>query len=350
LSDVNRDRRAGQIGARRRVLALCAPLLGLGLVAPVPGRAQDAAGLLLATTCIEGVSRAGFGDAARIQGCEWGALTAHALQSGLGTLMASGGVIPSSPSTAGTRFGGSPRWILDGGVGGAVFRHPDLSQGATPTSSSVRRAVAAPRVTVVRGVFDGLSLAPGVGGIGAVDVVADVRALPVPGLDGDEARTYAFGGGARLGVLRESFILPGITLSAMYRQGGRMAYGVPSAERPRVEVAPKVASVGAMVGKDLLFVGVSAGVQRDWIQGDARVAVAGASSDPDGLVWSQGTELNIERTTWVVGANWTFIIAQFAVQLGWAGAPDAPLGPDALANLKSGDGGLVGSMSFRITY
>lgn len=304
----------------------------------------------LAVRCIQGVEAAGLGTPERIQGCAWGSVTAHALQSGIGLLMASGGVIPSSPSTAGTRFGGSPRWVLDVGGGFASFKHPDLSAGATPASKPARTSALAPRITLVRGVFDGISLAPGVGGIGSVDVVADVRLLPLPGFESDNAQAMMWGGGLRFGILRESFILPGITVSGVYRQSARLRYGTADVDRPAVEVAPRVTSVGAMVGKDLLFVGVSAGVQRDWIKGDVGVVLGGAGATELQSFPVQRGAMPLERTTWYVGANWTFIIAQFAAQLGWAEEPNAPFRLDALPDLRGAEGGLVGGLSFRITY
>jgi hypothetical protein len=295
------------------------------------------------------------GDVRREAACDWGASAAHAFQSGVGLLMASGGVIPSSPSTAGTRFGGAPRWILDGGTGFVSYTHPDLSSGAAVDAPHVRRTEFAPRITVVRGVFDGFRLLPGVGGIGSVDVVGDRRYRPTTGFSRSDAAVLAYGGGVRLGLLRESFILPGITLSATVRQGGRIGYGTGSDDRPRVDVAPQVASVGAMVGKDLLFIGISAGVQRDWVRGDARVLFPSL----EGGIPVRGDErrfdpvtgsIPVERTTWIVGGNWTWIVAQAAFQIGWAERPELPRGWDSLPDFRGGESGFVGGLSFRITY
>jgi hypothetical protein len=299
---------------------------------------------------------------------------AHRLQGTLGLLAGAGGPVPASPSTAGQRLQGSPRWVLDAGFG--------VVRGNLPATTPEERAeggprelLLAPRLSVVAGVFEGVSPAPTVGGIGALDLVAEARWLPVPAPSTLEGGTLAWGVGARLGLIRESFTLPGVTLVGMYRGTGRLERRGPTESgelrtgpsssdplapfvaRGDMSVAPRVTSLRAVVGKDLLQVGVSAGVQQDWIRGDAETTTRFVwSDDPAALDGAPGTRerrgVPVDRTTWFVGVNRTWVVAQVTAELGWSPRPDPPGGPEwapvreeALARSA-----FSGAVSFRITY
>lgn len=283
----------------------------------------------------------GQGD--RVQGCTLGAATAHAFQSGFGLLLGAGGPFPASPNTAGQRLHGSPRFLFDAGLATASFTHPDMTSSGAPER---RRTVMAPRLAVGVGVFEGVSPAPTVGGVGAVDLLGEVRFLPVPAFDGLDGRTWSLGAGARIGVMRESFSLPGLTLSAMHRRSGALEYLSSGGGAPAVAVTPRVTSFRAVLGKDLMEIGVSGGVQQDRIRGEARVrpgpGAAGIGSAGSGTI-------PVDRTTWFVGVNRTWVVSQIALELGWSPAPSAPEGiPPAVFGGSAG--GISGALTFRIRY
>src|SRR5690606_2935207 len=76
------------------------------------------------------------------------------------------------------------------------------------------------------GVFRGFSPLPTVGGVGSLDVLAGIGLVFPPtgaGFRGGSKGTWALG--ARLGILRESFTFPGVSVTGMYRRFGRVQIG-----------------------------------------------------------------------------------------------------------------------------
>jgi hypothetical protein len=309
---------------------ILAVALGLSGVEAVEAQSPGA----LATACA-----GGQGGAAGP--CAQGAAAAHALQAGLGLLLGAGGPFPASPNTVGQRLHGSPRFLFEAGLAGATFTHPDLAASGTPQR---RRVALAPRVTAGVGVFEGFSPAPTVGGVGALDLLGEVRLLPVPTFDGLDGRAWAMGVGARFGVLRESFSLPGVTLSAMHRRSGGLDYAPASGAPAFVSVEPRVTSFRGVVGKDLMELGLSGGVQWDRIRGDA-----GVQPRREGSVgaWTRRS-LPVDRTTWFLGVNRTWVVSQAALEVGWSPGPGAPEGLSPAAPAPGG--GISGAFTFRIRY
>jgi hypothetical protein len=326
-----------------RVLA---PLLLAGGLVSVPGGAEAQPVEALARSCAgdlwEVVPRA-------TERCTDIAVAAWAIHAGIGLLAGGGGPFPSSPSTAGWRVERSPRWVMDAGVAFASFRYPDPEDAGFRERGTV---AGAPRFTVGAGLFEGFSPAPTVGGVGAVDAVGELRILPIGGPGGRAGSVAVWGAGVRLGVLRESFTLPGVTISAMHRRAGEVRVGRPEAGGGEVRVQPNVTSLRAVAGKDLLEIGVAGGVQWDRIRGTGRTATtwtdAGATEAE--LLRSGRRSIPLDRSTWFVGLNRTWVVAQVTAEASWS--PAASPGPDLEGGggFDGGSGSFVGSLSVRITY
>jgi len=259
--------------------------------------------------------------------------TARALEVGVGLLLAGGGSFPVSPSTAGHRLLGSPRLRVDLGTTAVTFRHPDLARTAQGASFDPfrRRILGATRLSLGAGILDGFSPIPTVGGIGSLDIVGEVRHLAFLGGSEGPEQTFGWGVGGHLGLLRESFTLPGVTVSLTHRQAGTTRYtpGVPPGIGTEVALEPRVTSLRGVVGKDLLFLGISGGIQRDRMHGSREVTLGGAPVEPQ-------VSTHQTRTTWFGGVNLTWVVAQLSAEVGWS--------PDDEGNA------LIGSVSFRVTY
>jgi hypothetical protein len=290
---------------------------------------------------------------------------ARVLQGGIGLLAAAGGPLPASPSTAGQRLHGSPRFVADVGLAVVRVNVPALEDSGTEDHDRTSVLVA-PRLTVAAGVFEGFSPAATVGGVGSVDVVGELRYLPLLAPEGIDGGAVAWGLGVRLGILRESFTLPGVTLVGMHRRTGTTTYRGAATDvntggslnvrmQEVVEVSPSVTSLRAVVGKDLLAVGVNAGVQRDWIRGDARVEARrmdGQADFFDTTVTPVRTSIPVDRTTWFVGLNRTWVVTQASLELGWSPAAGGTANPmsTGFPEYRGPEGAFSGAISFRITY
>lgn len=204
----------------------------LTVLALVAGATSVAAQSTVAAPC----DRVGQTETVRRR-CLQAAQAVVSAQPQLGILLAGGNPTLGTASTSGGfRLGLFPKATLTGRLGVVFVDLPDLladqvaggGAGATVIRTLGVPAPALSATTTV-GVFDGWNLAPLVGGIGSVDVIANATYLPFDAFStrgfSERARDLAWGGGLRVGVLRESFFLPGISVSGMYRRLGNVGFG-----------------------------------------------------------------------------------------------------------------------------
>jgi hypothetical protein len=239
-------------GRRARPLSVCFAGLAMLCVRTTSLAAQDDV-RELAERCAAG-PLAGLAET-----CREGALALQAGHAAVGVVAAGGAQITGAASTLGRRFGGMPRLSLGLRGGVAFVGTPDVERGLTSGGGS--SPAFATQLTLAAGLLDGFSLAPTVGGILSLDAFATASALFLPGARGFDGSVGAWGVGLSLGVLRESFTLPGVTVSLARRNVGEVRLGDRAAgDRLQVDLDPAVTSARALVGKDLLALGVLAGV------------------------------------------------------------------------------------------
>lgn len=310
------------------------------LVAPVPLLGQSGVNGL-AATCAEGR------DEAVALRCADAALAAHAIQGGLGLLVAAGGAYPVSPSTAGYRLEGSPRIVVDGGVTFGSFRHPDLSGADGGAAPDRRTTVWAGRISTGVGIFEGFSAAPTVGGIGSLDAVATLRVMRLPSSRGISGSWASLGAGVRVGLLRESFSLPGVTLTGMYHRLGTIRHGDLGSGDAQVTVGPRVTSLRLETGKDMLALGVTGGAGLDRISGRAEVEVVPEGGEAGSTV---SVKLRETRRYLFAGLNYTWLVTQLAGELAWS--PGRELSPELRGTgpFQPGSSNLQGTLTFRVLY
>jgi len=283
--------------------------------------------------------------------CADAALAVQALHGGVGLLMTAGGPLSASPSTLGQRMAGSPRIAFDLGGSWASFAHPDISRsGPQSLASDERSLITGMRLSGVAGIFDGFSVVPGVGGVLGLDVVTSVQLVRVPGSPAASGSKVGWGGGVRVGLLRESFSLPGVTVSGVYQRAGGLGFGTSEGAGSFALIRPSVTSLRFIVGKDLWPVGLSVGAGWDRYRGDGRIE-ARVEEGGGGIVEGVGAgDLSMNRKHLFAGANFTWLVTQLTVEVGWArdGSPLVDLvgtGP-----FRAGGTGLNGALTFRFTY
>jgi hypothetical protein len=283
---------------RRTTAALALSLLS----APGGAGAQTAADL--AASCV------GAGG-----GPTWCARAAGAgrdLAGYMGVLAGPGAELPGQGSTLGMRLGGMPRVAASVRAAGVQVAVPSLaSVGADDGSHSVFGA----QVTLAAGVFEGLSVLPTVGGVFSVDVIGSASFLLFPNGDGFDGRTDVLSIGARVGILRESFTLPAVTVSASRRFAGGLQLGdVAGSDSAQVALDPAVNSLRATVSKDLFAFGVMAGVGWDDLTAETTVR---ATNGVGGFTSSTGS-VNASRRTYFLGVSKQIaVLAWASAELGW---------------------------------
>ena len=297
------------MGVRARYVALFILLLS--------GRFGSAAGQDLGpfiTQCASG------GSAELLTSCQSAVLAARAIRGGIAIADRMGASLSGSSSTIGTRLGRAPRVSVDIRLRISRFAMPDLLGGGTGAGGENVVNAYGMKGSVAVGVLDGFSLMPTVGGLLSLDLLAS-GSLIFPGeSDGFLGNEGIFSVGGRLGIFRESFSLPGVTVSLMQSLGQRVDWTA-TVNGSQIDADISTTSVRATVGKNFFTLAVSGGVGWNWDRGDMRVQVPDPTI-PGGQRTGLVDDLTTRRSVIFVGASLTRLVFQLSVEGGWVGGHD----------------------------
>lgn len=301
------------------------------------------------------------------------------VQPQLGILLAGGNPTLGSASTAGLRLGVAPGSGATGKVSFVPIRMPDVLEGLQE-----QRTIPAPAVsgTLSLNLFRGTDLAPTVGGIGSVDLLGSVVWIPLRALDISsfrlESSEFSYGLGARVGVLRESFTLPGASVSVMYRRFNEVGYG-------SVCRAPVTGTGGSgegyrfssgvcggggdpgeflldltalsgrgVVGKQIGQLGLAAGVGLDRYESDLGIGFRAPEGTLEGSLGyvARAADLDLvsERLSAFGNATFTTLVTTFALEVGWMEGGEPLPGYPAGNEFDPARGILFGSVGVRLSF
>jgi len=272
--------------------------------------------------------------------CGASAVAARALFGHVGLLSGLGSEVPGTASNLGTRIGGGPRLAFSVRAAAVDMGLPDVSDVTGLRETNF--VVPAIHTGVTVGLFDGLRLAPTVGGFLSLDLFGQASFLFLPESEGFDGNVTSYTLGGRVGIFREGFTMPGVSVSISRRYveefdfGGRLA---------NLTLDPAVTSVRATIGKDFFAVEVLAGLGWDDYSGDATVRVDGTGL---GTFRTVSGSLSESRFLYFGSAAMTFsLVLSASVEGGWAKGFDP-------ASAYGGEhdptkGTAFGSFSFRLT-
>jgi hypothetical protein len=180
-------------------------------------------------------------------------------------------------------------------------------------------------------------------------VLASVGILPLPRGEGfDDSAPASWAVGARLGLLRESFTAPGVSVSAMYRGAGSVNYGSTDLSDREAYIrltSYRVTSLRATVGKRVLGYGLTAGAAHDRYSADVGAAVRDpVVLEPTRVLTLTESGLSATRTAFFGNAALTILILNLTAELGWQQGGAGIEG----ATDKLGKGGLFGGVAVRL--
>lgn len=244
--------------------------------------------------------------------CASAAVAARALMGQVGLLAGGGSEIPGTATSLGTRVGGGPRltFFARGAAVGMSLPEPGGISG-----DALEFAATALQAGAAVGLFDGFRLMPTVGGFLSTDAFVQGSFVFLPGSEGFDGNTQALTAGVRVGILREGFTVPGVSVTASRRFVGEVGFGPTGTFVPTALVDPSVTSLRATVGKDLFAVEVMAGLGWDDYSADTELRVF---DDAGGTVVTTG-ELSDSRMLYFGSASMTFgIVLSLSVEAGWA--------------------------------
>lgn len=309
-------------------MRLRALLILLGLTAY---GASDARAQSIRTQCATAASA--------VQDCERVVDMALTLPSRVTLAAAGGNPVAGTASTLGMRVPGSPRWSL--ALRGTVARAtlpPAFASGVEATAWSLNADASI-------GLFNGFHLLPTIGGFGSIDVLASVGLLSVPSDDGfDRSSPLTWALGARLGVLRESFTAPGISVSAMYRALPDIEYGEFPPGPSFLNAGQHALTLRGLVGKRILGVDLAAGIGWDRASSDVRVQYDEPGPVIPRTVTVQENDLTFTRTSFFGNLSYTLMILNLSAELGWQADGDAAAG----AHPDTSSGGPFGGIAVRL--
>jgi len=260
----------------------------------------------------------------------------------VGALASGGSAVAGTASNLGTRAPAGPRLAFSVRASALHGGAPDLSDATGQDERSfVARGL---HVDAAAGVFDGFRIMPTVGGFLSLDLMARAGILFLPASEGFSQNVNSFSLGARVGVFREGFTVPGVSVSVARHFPGTVTYGTTTAGGNQALVDVGVTSWRATVGKDLYAVEFLAGVGIDDHSGTTTLRVRqllGPSTQVTG---------DVEGSRWLYFGSMarTFsIVLTLAVEGGWAGGFDASTAPAGVYDISNGSP--FGAFSLRLT-
>ena len=318
-------------------------VLTLGLVFWAPSQtlgAQDLSTLIAAC---------GGGSEVGLAWCQEIGLAVQAAQGALGLASSGGSDIPGSASTLGWRMKGSPRIALS--VRGSFTRAPtpalDVREGLPGGQTTAN--LPSIHLTGSVGVFDGFSLGPTVGGFGSVDLAVATHWVRTPRDQGFQENPTGWGIGARVGILRESFSLPGISLSAFHRSLGNIdLWNMDEGDPAEGSFDLRVSSLRGVVGKDLWGLGFFGGAGWERYSGD--MTLLAADPGDTSIVFTGSGELESERLLFFVGGSMTFLTLQISAEIGLAEGFDPTLPLPTGGGFDPTSRSEFGALAFRLTF
>lgn len=301
------------MGVRARHVAFCVLLLS--------GRLESAAGQDLGSFVAQCASG---GSAELLTSCQNAVLAAQAIRGGVAITHSMGAALSGSSSTIGRRLGSAPRVSVDVRVRLGRFAMPGLFGGGAGTAGENVVNAYGVKTSIAVGVLDGFSLMPTVGGVLSLDLLASGSLIFLGESEGfpDDGSLLSVGG--RLGIFRESFTLPGVTVSAM-QSFGRKVNWTTGVNGPQIDTDISATTIRATIGKDFFTFAVLGGFGWDWDRGRMGVQVP----DPtipggQGIVFID--DVTTRRAVYFGGISITRLVFQFSVEGGWTGGYEALAG------------------------
>lgn len=322
---------------RGRVLRACALAAAL-LVGAGGVQAQTS----LTARCTEQVA------AADLDFCNTLAQAVEIALPRVGIAASGGNATLGSASTLGFRLGSMPRVAITPRVTVGKIHMPPI---AARNGDEVDALLPVVALDASVGIFQGISLLPTVGGFGSLDLLASMGRVLLPGDEGFDSGATTWAAGAHVGILRESFTAPGVSVSGMYRRVGDVVFGDPdvtASEGYFLLDDLRAWSLRGTVGKRFLMFSATAGLGHDWYGSDAQLRFATDDPAADGARTIQDGDYRSQRLTAFGNLAFTVVIVSLTGELGWQQGAEGFTGPGATDLLEKD--GWYGGIGLRLTF
>lgn len=225
-----------------------------------------------------------------------------------------------------------------------------------PTQSQI---AGIPQADAAIGIFRGIPL--GVTNVGGLDLLATASYLPsfsAAGVNvGVPRGSFAFGGGARLGIIQESIFFPGIAATYLRRSLPTVDMSATSGnDTLRVDgLDVRTDSWRVVASKTFFLFGLAAGAGRDRYKSSAsaRASVGGCSGrcpaiyPPPVQVGPIALTQELTRTTYFVDASLNLAVFHIIGEIGQTGSVDVPT-YNTFAGSAPGSSRVFGALGVRL--
>ena len=211
------------------------------------------------------------------------------------------------------------------------FPQPSTSGTVQHTLPTKTQIVGLPTVDAAIGVFSGIPLP--LTHVGGVDLLVNAAYVPTYGSSGDAVQvkpnqSLQLGFGARVGILQESLIVPGVAVSYLRRDLPTTSI-IGTSSNVDVNVTNASVKTDALrltVSKNLLLFSLAGGVGRDHYDESATVQGTVHTSPATSVSSSQiPLDQKMTRTTYFLDASLNFIIGKLVAEIGQvSGGTDKP--------------------------
>lgn len=240
----------------------------------------------------------------------------------LGLVLAGGNPVLGTASPIGTKFRWLPRMFIGGRLSFVWAEIPDiLNYPDVPTEpvGKIDFSVTMPQLDLSVSVFDGFMLNTTLGGFASVELLGSLGPMILPAGAGFQNDATGWGLGARIGVLRESFTAPGISVSGMYKSAGRIRYGsVADGDDAQFSMDLDVASFRAGISKSFVAIGLAFTLGYDHYSSNVAFGVADAQGDLIPVV-PESAPVDLSSSRWSAFVDVSYIVLFFNIvaEFGW---------------------------------
>jgi hypothetical protein len=256
----------------------------------------------------------------------------------IGLAGAGGNPTLGTSSTIGMRIGRFPRIAIAPRVTIVHMELPPIEERSGPGVASLVPALG---VDASVAVFPGIRLLPTVGGFGSIDLYGSLGRILLPSDQGFQNGATTWALGAQLGILRESFTAPGITLTGTYRGVTDITAGDADLEDSAGYFELNgMSGWGARgtIGKRFLLFTLTGGVGYDRYESDVRMRFADTLR---GVVTTERDGFTSDRITAFGNIGFTVVIVSLVGEIGWQQGSEAFAGASDLVEKDGWYGGLA---------
>jgi hypothetical protein len=272
------------------------------------------------------------------------------LQPPLGLAMSGGNPVPGTASTLGLRLGSVPRLSLGGRI---TFVGVDLPQILhNDRRGEIEFTLTGLSLDAALGLLPGSSPLPTMGGVGSVDLLASIGILPLPtGAGFVSGAPFSWALGLRGGIFRESFTLPGISVSAIYRHLGRSTFGDPQLQETDgfLNLNVSALSFRGAISKRIVGFGVTAGAGYDLYSSSGKFGFVNPEPGAPSAFRLGITRLKNNRASLFGNLSYTMLILHLVGEIGWQQGTGLVSAPLPVGAQVSTGGRLFGGVAARIS-